>query len=300
MTQSVKRPTAGTGGAPDAVSALVDHCLSNDFDHLPESVVSVTRNQVLDTLGIGLAGSGQPGALELRKFTAEMAGKPESRIWGTDVQVPAQDAARVNATMAHALDYDDTHEGSFVHPSVITIPAALAVADMLGTVTGREVITAIALGVDVACRLAAAARPGISAFENGWHNTTLYGYFAAAAVTGKLMGLTHSQMVSALGIAFHQAAGNSQAHIDGALTKRMGPGFASYGGLLSARLAHRGVRGASGVLEGERGFFRQYHGNRYSRDVLLDGLGSSFAGADVSFKPWPSCRGSHTAADGKG
>lgn len=297
MTQSVTRPLAGTGVEPDAVLALVDHCLSVDFDHLPESVVAVTRNQVLDTLGIGVAGSDQPGALELREITVETAGKPEARIWGTDIQVPAQDAARVNATMAHALDYDDTHEHSFVHPSVITIPAALAVADMLGSVTGREVITAIALGVDVACRLAAAARPGVSAFEHGWHNTTLYGYFAAAAVSGKLMGLTRSQMVSALGIAFHQAAGNSQAHVDGALTKRMGPGFASYGGLLSARLAQRGVQGATSVLEGERGFFRQYHDNQYSRDVLLEGLGSSFAGAEVSFKPWPSCRGSHTAAD---
>lgn len=297
MNQSPQRSPAGTGTAPDAIVTLVEHCLDTSYAQLPEPVVAVTKNQILDTLGIGLAGRGQPGAHQLRDFTIEMAGKPEARIWGTDVQVPAQDAARVNATMAHALDYDDTHERSLVHPSVITVPGALAVADMLGNVTGRELITAIALGVDVACRLAAAARPGVSAFENGWHNTTLYGYFAATAVTGKLMGLTRDQLVSAMGIAFHQAAGNSQAHLDGALTKRMGPGFASYGGVLSARLAQRGVQGATAVLEGDRGFFRQYHDNHYSREILLEGLGSTFAGGEVSFKPWPSCRGSHTAAD---
>jgi 2-methylcitrate dehydratase PrpD len=297
MTRPVPRAPAETTTTPDAVVTLVEHCLQTDFDMLPGPVVAATKNQILDTLGIALAGGDQSGARQLRDFTVEMAGKPEARIWGTDIRVPAQDAARVNATMSHALDYDDTHEASFVHPSVITIPAALATADMLGDVTGEEVITAVALGVDIACRLASSARPGVSGFEHGWHNTTLYGYFASTVVAGKLMGLTGDQLVSALGIAFHQASGNSQAHVDGALTKRLGPGFASYGGLLSARLALRGVQGATGVLEGVRGFFHQYHGNHYSRDLLFKELGGSFAGTEVAFKPWPSCRGSHTAAD---
>jgi len=281
----------------DVVNILVEHCLRTDYEDLPATIVAVTKNQIIDTLGIALAGSSQPGARQLCELTIEMAGKPEARIWGTDIRVPAQDAARANATMAHALDYDDTHEQSFVHPSVITVPTALATADMLQDVDGKDLISAIALGVDLACRLAKAARPGVSGFEHGWHNTTLYGYFASAAVAGKLMGLTHDQLVSALGIAFHQASGNSQAHVDGALTKRMGPGFASYGGLLAARLAQRGVQGATGVFEGVRGFFHQYHDNHYSRDILLDGLGTTFAGAEVAFKPWPSCRGSHTAVD---
>lgn len=297
MTQTTSRASVDLAMAPDAVVALVDHCLETDYGKLPGPVVAATKNQVLDTLGIALAGSSQPGARQLHELTIEMAGKPEARIWGTDVRVPAQDAARVNATMSHALDYDDTHERSFVHPSVITIPAALATADMLGEVSGEEVVTAIALGVDIACRLASSARPGVTGFEHGWHNTTLYGYFASAVVAGKLMGLTRDQLVSALGIAFHQVSGNSQAHVDGALTKRMGPGFASYGGLLSARLAQRGVQGATGVLEGVRGFFHQYHGNHYSRDILFEGLGNTFAGTEVAFKPWPSCRGTHTAAD---
>jgi 2-methylcitrate dehydratase PrpD len=297
MARSVPRAPAETTTTPDAVVTLVEHCLQTTFDMLPGPVVAATKNQILDTLGIALAGGDQSGARQLRDFTLEMAGKPEARIWGTDVRVPAQDAARVNATMSHALDYDDTHEASFVHPSVITIPAALATTDMLGDVTGEEVITAVALGVDIACRLAGSARPGVSGFEHGWHNTTLYGYFASAVVAGKLMGLTRDQLVSALGIAFHQVSGNSQAHVDGALTKRVGPGFASYGGLLSARLAQRGIQGATGVFEGMRGFFHQYHGNHYSREVLFEGLGRSFAGTEVAFKPWPSCRGSHTAAD---
>lgn len=299
------RPSDGPAGSrsplsesgPDAIVALADHCLRTGYEDLPEAVVAATKNQILDTLGVALAGSNQPGARELREFTVEMAGRPEARIWGSDARVPAQDAARANATMAHALDYDDDHERAFLHASVITLPAALATADLLGNVSGKQLIAAVALGVDIACRLAISAQPGVSGFEHGWHNTSVYGYFASALVAGKLMGLTHDQLVSALGIAFHQVAGNAQAHVDGALTKRMGPGFASYAGLMAARLSQRGVQGATGVLEGARGFYHLYHGDNYSRDILFEGLGVSYAGADVAFKPWPSCRGSHTTAD---
>jgi len=281
----------------EAAVLLAEHCVRTGFDDLPASAVAATKHQLIDTLGIALAGARQPGAKELREFTIEMGGKPESRIWGTDIRVPAQDAARVNATMTHALDYDDTYERSFVHPAAVTVPAALAVADLLGGVSGTSLITAVALGVDLGCRLADAARPGVTGFLHGWHNTTLYGYFASTVVAGKLLGLDREQFVSALGIAYQQASGNSQAHVDGALTKRMGPGFASYGGILSARLAQRGIQGATGVFEGMRGFFFQYHDNDYSREILLQDLGTRFCGSDVSFKPWPSCRGSHTAAD---
>lgn len=281
----------------EAADLIAEHCIRTTFDDLSDDVVAATKAQVFDTVGIALGGRNQPGVTELREFTLEMGGKPESRIWGTDIRVPAQDAARVNATMGHALDYDDTHEPSFMHTSVVTIPTALAIADMLGTVSGRDLITAVALGVDVSCRLSAACRPGITGFVHGWHNTTLYGIFAATLVAGKLMGLTRDELISAMGIAYQQASGNSQAHVDGALTKRMGPGFASYAGIVSARLAKRGVRGATGVFDGLRGFFFQYHNHDVSREILLRDLGTQFRGAELSFKPWPSCRGSHTAAD---
>jgi len=292
------KPAVGIGsGAPDAILTLVDYCLQTTYEKLPADVVAVTKNQIVDTLGIALAGAREPGALELREFAMEMGGKPEARIWGTDVRVPAQDAARVNATASHALDFDDTYERSVVHPAVITVPAAFATADLLGKVSGKDLITAIALGTDVACRLANSSQPGVDGFKLGWHNTSIYGYFASAIVAGKLMGLDRDQLVSALGIVLHQVAGNAQAHVDGALTKRMGPGFGSYAGVMAARLAQRGVRGAKGVLEGIRGFYHQYHNRNYSREILFEGLGTTYAAQGLSFKPWPSCRGSHTAAD---
>lgn len=285
-------------GDDDAIAGLARHCLHTGFADLPPDVVRMAKRQVTDTIGIALAGRDADGVAELRELTLEFGGRPEALLWGTRSRAPVQDAARVNATMAHALDFDDTYEPAVLHPAVITVPIALTVADFRSAqVTGKELITTVALGVDIACRLARSGRPGVPGFETGWHNTTLYGYLAATMVAGRLLGLAEADLVSALGIAYHQTGGNSQAHLEGALTKRMGPGFAAYAGVLAARLAQRGVRGAAAVLEGRRGLFRQYFGGDYSRELLLGGLGREFLGAEVSFKPWPACRGAHTAVD---
>ena len=284
-------------GSPDAITALVDCCLATTYGTLPSNIIDITKQQVLDTVGISLAGYSADGVRQLREFTQEMGGKPESRIWGSKTGVPAHEAARINGAMAHALDYDDTHEKSYVHPSVITIPAVLAIAEKTPGVTGRDIIVATALGTDLSCRLAMAAQPGVDPFKVGWHNTTVYGYISSALAAGKLLGLTREQMIYAAGIAYHQAAGNAQAHIDGALTKRMGPGFACSAGVLAAQMAQAGLTGARDVLEGPIGLYPQYHRGHYDRSALLDGLGTDFAAAELSFKPYPSCRGSHTAVD---
>lgn len=288
---------AGPAARADAIESLVDYCLATTYESLPPDIAAISKQQVLDTIGIALAGYAADGVRQLREFTVAMAGRPESRIWGAAAAVPAHEAARVNGAMAHALDYDDTHEKSYVHPSVITIPAVLAIAEKTPGVTGRDIIVATALGTDLSCRLAMAAQPGVDPFKVGWHNTTVYGYISSALAAGKLLGLTRQQMIDAAGIAYHQAAGNAQAHVDGALTKRMGPGFAGCAGVLAAQLAQAGVTGARHVLEGPIGLYRQYHGGNYDRGRLLDGLGVHFAAADLSFKPYPSCRGSHTAVD---
>ena len=283
--------------APDAILELVDFCLATTYEKLPADIVAITKQQVLDTVGISLAGRSADGVRQLREFTETLGGKAESRIWGSGIAVPAHEAARVNGAMAHALDYDDTHEKSYVHPSVITIPAVLAIAEKTPGVTGRDIIVATALGTDLSCRLAMAAQPGVDPFKVGWHNTTVYGYISSALAAGKLLGLTRDQMIHAAGIAYHQTAGNAQAHVDGALTKRMGPGFACSAGVLAAQMAKAGVTGARDVLEGPIGLYPQYHRGHYDRTLLLDGLGTRFAAADLSFKPYPSCRGSHTAVD---
>jgi 2-methylcitrate dehydratase PrpD len=206
-------------------------------------------------------------------------------------------AAQVNASMAHALDYDNAHDGAIMHPGVITVITSLSVAERIGGLSGKDFILSIVLGDDFLCRLGLAVAARVNPVKMGWHQTTLFGYLCAAAVTGKIIGLDKDRMVNALGIAYHQCSGNGQCTIDGALTKRMGPGFAVNGGITSALMAERGITGAKDSLEGEWGLFNQYHRGNYDVQVLTSELGKRYEGINISIKPYPCCRGAHTSID---
>lgn len=292
--------TAPAGGqpAPDAIYALIDHCLDTRYEALPAEVVAVTKTQILDTVAVALPALGADGIEQLYDLSRETGGKPESMVLGTSVRLPAEKAVRLNASMAAALEFDDTYEPSLMHASCVTIPVALATADLVGGVSGKELIAAVATGTDAACRLSRAGSPGVSPFIVGWDPTPMYGFLAASMVAGRLMGLTRDQMAAAVGLAYHQLSGNAQASIEGTHAKRLGAGFAGYGGMMSARLAQRGVFGSFHVLEGVKGLFKQYHDGAYSRDALLGGLGTEYAGPGIAPKPYPSCRGGHVAIDG--
>ncbi|MPM37382.1 hypothetical protein SDC9_83993 [bioreactor metagenome] len=282
----------------DAIYALADYCLNTTYESLPAAVVEVTKVQILDTVAVTLPALNADGIRQLYAWTQETGGKAEALVLGTKVRVPAEKAARLNASMAASLEFDDTYEPSLMHASCVTIPTALAMADWVKGVNGKQLITAVAVGTDIACRLSRAGSPGVSPFIVGWDPTPMYGFLAATMVAGRIMGLSREQMVAAVGLAYHQMSGNAQASVDGTLAKRLGAGFASYGGVMSARLAKHGVFGSDRVLEGVKGLFKQYHGGKYSKDALLGELGSSFAGPDIAPKPYPSCRGGHVAIDG--
>jgi 2-methylcitrate dehydratase PrpD len=233
----------------------------------------------------------------LREIVTAWGGKEESSIIGLRQKFPAPNAAHVNATMVHALDYDDVHETAVMHSGVICIPTAMAMAEQTGNVSGRELITAVAVGSDMMCRLGLATTPGRSPIEVGWHQTTLFGFMGAAGVAGKIMGLNEEEMVNAMGIAYHQSGGNGQCVKDGALAKRLGPGFSVKGGITGALLAGKGVTGAHNCLDGEWGLYKLYWRGDYDPRVLTADLGRRFEGTNVSIKPYPCCRGIHPAID---
>jgi len=282
---------------PDDIYTLADYCLGIRYETLPPNVVAVTKGQILDTIAVALPALNADGIKQLYAWGQETGGKQESLVLGTGARMPAEKAARQNAAMAAALEFDDTYEASLMHASCVTIPVALAVADLTGKVSGKDLIAAVATGTDVACRLSRAGSPGVSPFIVGWDPTPMYGFLSAALVAGRLLELNREQMVAAAGLAYHQLAGNAQAAVDGALAKRLGAGFAAYGGVMSARLAQRGVLGTYHVLDGAKGLFKQYHGGKESKEALLGDLGTSFAGPDIAPKPYPCCRGGHVAID---
>jgi 2-methylcitrate dehydratase PrpD len=277
----------------DPAWALAEHVCGSGFADLPAVTRVATCNDILDTFGCLLGGSGAPGIAELARVIGGWGGARQSQVMLWQQRLPAPQAAMLNASMAHALDFDDTldHGGS-IHPGASVLAAGLAVSDMLGGVSGERLLLAIALGLDVSCRVALA-----STVDRGWHRTAAMGVFGAAAAAGKLLGLNVEQMVNALGIAFSQAAGNRQCIVDGALTKRLQAGQAASSGVLAAILAREGFTGAHNIFLGRFGFFELYQPNGHDPAILLDELGKAFRGDQLSFKPYACGRPQHAMLD---
>jgi 2-methylcitrate dehydratase PrpD len=277
----------------DPAWPLAQHICRSGYADLPASAVDSARRDILDTFGCMLGGSGSPGIDELFAVISRWGGLPESRVLLRGTRLPAPQAALLNASMGHALDFDDTLDtGGSIHPGVSVLGAVLAVCDSLEGVTGRDVLLAVALGLDVSCRIALA-----STLDRGWHRTAAIGVFGATAAAGKLLGLTPEQMLAAFGIAYSHAAGNRQCILDGALTKRMQAGQAASAGVFSALLAQTGFTGAQNIFNGRFGFFELYQPNGYDASVLLRDLGTALRGEELSYKPYPCGRPLHAAID---
>jgi 2-methylcitrate dehydratase PrpD len=277
----------------DPAWLLARHICRTGFADLPASAVASARRDILDTFGCMLGGSGSPGIDALFTVISHWGGRPESRVLLRATRLPAPQASLLNASMGHALDFDDTLDtGGSIHPGVSVLGAVLAVSDSLGGVSGRDVLLAVALGLDISCRIALA-----STLDRGWHRTAAIGVFGAAAAAGKLLGLTPEQILAALGIAYSHAAGNRQCILDGALTKRLQAGQAAGAGVFSAVLAQTGFTGAHNIFNGRFGFFELYQPNGYDAAVLLRDLGTAFRGEALSYKPYPCGRPLHAAID---
>ncbi|MBN1847142.1 MAG: MmgE/PrpD family protein [Deltaproteobacteria bacterium] len=278
----------------DASYSLAKNLVKLGYNDLPAETIEIAKKDILDTLGVAIAGSSEPGGKELMTLVGEWGGKEESTIIMFDRKVPAPFAALVNGTTAHSLDYDDVIL-STGHVGVSIIPAAFSVAERKGKVKGRDLIAAVVLGIDVECRLGEASKP--LALGPGWLYTPLYGVFGAAGVAGKLLDLDEDQMVNAFGIAYSHAAGTRQPVVDGALSKRMAAGVASQAGVFSALAASKGITGARDCFEGKFGLFNVYHRGEYNKETLLADLGKYFPIVNLGLKLFPACSATETAIE---
>lgn len=284
---------ANTDAQADPAFVLAAHVTGARLEDIPDDAIAADKRDVLDTFGVMLGGSGAPGIAELARVTQRWGGLEESSLLALGGKMPAHHAALVNSAMGHALDFDDTLDhGGNIHPGTSVLAASLALAESVGGVTGGQLILAVVLGLDVSCRLALAAHD-----DRGWHRTGAFGIFGATAAAGKILGLSQEQMIHAFGIAYSQAAGNRQCITDGALTKRFQAGQAAHGAVLSAVLAKEGFTGAANVFAGRYGFFPMYQPGGYDLAPIYDGLGAEFRGNQLSHKPYPCGRPTHTYVD---
>ena len=167
------------------------------FADIDKAAIDYARYDLIDTLGVSLAGATSPGIDEIITLHNAWEGKPESSVWGRSCILPAQSAAMVNGAMAHALDFDDTLDfAGNIHIGASVIPAVLATADRAGGVTGKDLLTGIAAGMEVSSRLAEIAKDDI-----GWHRTGAFGIFGATVAASKIMGMEAPMIREALGIA---------------------------------------------------------------------------------------------------
>jgi 2-methylcitrate dehydratase PrpD len=282
--------------------SLASYLLNTEYDAIPLSVIEATKAQMINMISAAIGGSSANGIRELVEVLSGWGGTPESTLIAYGNKLPAPLAAQANASMAHALDFDDTYNKITVHVAAVTVPPAIAIAEARGNISGKELLTSVTLAVDLGCRMATVLQVPKGEPQTGWHYwhfTTLFGYFMAAAAAGRLLKLNPEQMMNALGLAYHQAAGNMQVIREGALAKRLGPGFASRAGVEAALLAEKGVTGAKQFIEGEVGFYSLYHPTSKYCDLkkLTDGLGQKFENEDVSLKPYPCGVVNHTAIE---
>jgi len=236
---------------PDAIETLVDFVLGTRFEDLPADVVASTLRFIRDNIGDTYAGASAAGCPEIARLVKGWGGAQESRLLGWRTRVPMPQAVWVNSTQSRALELDDVHEPGLMHATSGSVPVALAVAEMVGSRTGRDLITATALGIEVSCRLAMA--PEVSSAISGMSFTFQCTTFGAAVTAGLLMGLDAGTMRNAMGIAYSQVAGNQQTLREGALMTRVQQGLSAKSGALAALLARQGIDGPREVLEGRFG-----------------------------------------------
>ena len=280
-----------------AINEFVKHFIRLRYEDIPGDAVESAKREVLDSLATALGGSSKPGVRELVDIVKEWGGNEQSTVIAYGVKCPTPNAAQVNGTMIHALDYDDGHQVALVHIGCVAVSTCFAAAERMGKVSGKELITAIALGGDFLARLGLASKPGSSALSAGWHPTTLFGFLGAAAMSGKILGLDEERMTNALGLAYHQCGGAGSGVADGALAKRMGPGLAAKAGITSALMAERGITGERNPLEGRTGLFNTYMGGDYDPQILTADLGKRFEGVNIGDKPYPCCGLTHACID---
>jgi 2-methylcitrate dehydratase PrpD len=229
--------------------ALAQRSSALAYDDLPVAARELTRQCVLDYLGVALAGAGDELVRLLLDEMSESGGAPQASVLGHEARLPVLSAALVNGAAAHALDYDDVNMAMPGHPSVAILPGVLALAELRRS-SGREVITAFVAGYETACRIGAALRPGH--YNLGFHSTGTIGSFGAAAACARLLSLDSETTATALGIAGTQAAGLKSQF--GTMCKPFHAGKAAQNGLLAARLAARGFSSRADIVECVQGF----------------------------------------------
>jgi 2-methylcitrate dehydratase PrpD len=272
---------------------VAEFVVNTQLSEIPSEAIDLGKKSILDGLGLALSGSKAETADLIQQYVKSLGcGSGGAAVLGSGARLPTRFAALVNGIAIHVDDYDDTQlaaakdrvYGLLVHPTVCVLPAALATAEVSGK-SGKELVVAYQVGVEVECKVAEAISP--RHYEDGFHSTGTCGVFGGTSACARLKGLDVVHTTRAFAIAASQAAGLRENF--GTMMKPFQAGHATESGVVAADLAALGWTGAEQILEAERGFFHAYGGS-YDPSVIMERLGKPWTLQDpgVSIKPFPS------------
>ena len=281
-----------TSSITQGVAAFINR---TGIDDVPGNVLEIITTDLLDLVGCVLHGHSLPWGRAITTFVREHGKEGAATVWGTDFRRTAADAVLAIGTLGHAFDFDDYHSQAKLHAAVAVVPPIIATAEELD-LSGREVMEALAVGMECMIRLSLAMGP-VSAMKKGFHVTGICGPFGVAAGLAKLLALPESTTAGALGIAATSASGLFGFITEGSDTKRLHPGFAAQRGIQSIALARAGLTGPARALEVVHGGFFTAFSDESEPERLLDGIGREWATAGISLKRYPTCGGIQTTTD---
>jgi len=276
----------------DAIERFADHVVSTRFEDIPADALRAAKVFILDSLGVGLAGTRAPWVREWVGVSQALTPGPGARVWGTGEQLPTPAAAALIGYLIHNSEYDCIHEKAVLHPMAVPFAALMAEAEARGGVDGRSLLRAVVLGVDVACHIGCSVRNGLRFFR-----PAVGGGFGAVAALGAAFELDRERLLNAFGLYYAQAGGTMQAHTEGSPLLAMQVGFNARNAVTAVHMAEAGMPGLRGTLEGRFGYFNLMEGD-YDATALTADLGRIWRIAEVAHKPFPSGRATHGIIDG--
>ena len=282
--------------AIDRTRALADWIIDLQFTALTTADLRQLEGLVLDHLGCAYAGARLPWGLALTEWAKPFAGGGKSVVMGAALRVPATVAGLVNASAAHGMELDDTHDESITHPGAVVIATALAIGAEQGA-SGADILTAIVGGYEAMGR-AGAATGAADILEKGFHPTALFGGFGAVAAGARLYGLSAATLCEAWGLMLSMAGGSMQFSQDahGTVVKRLHGGYGAHNGIMAVQLARLGMSGPARALDGRYGLGRLF-GSNPNPERLVPQPGEALQIHRISYKPYPCCRLFHSTLD---
>ena len=279
------------------IEELSENVLNTQFENFDQETLNNAKHRMIDVIGCLIGGACAEGNRSLTNLVKDWGGKEEASIFIYGGKVPAYHSAMLNSIFARSFDFEAliaVVEGQNIasHISGTTVMTSLTLGEMSG-ITGKELITAMLVGDDLAVRILASSGFRIS---HGWDNTGTVNMIAATAIAGRILELNKKQMRGAFGIVLNQLSGSFQCIWDATTSFKLHQGMAARNGIFSAQLAKAGWTGPEDMLFGKFGYYRMYTEGCVNPDILTKDLGKKYYWESV-FKPYPCCRAVHPSID---